>query len=150
MPWTVATELVLTADSDQIQTSIIHAVSRHCSLYSYSVIKFPNIKAYTRTSLSINQQSLLIHFLPRFLLSLSLCLYLNFLGFILDSYSRTFALPSTSHAPTTKVSKFDKTVAKVYAETFIHSTVLCPSTNYMTMNKLRIELTLKLNKGFPN
>ena len=33
-------------------------------------------------------------------------------------------------------------VAKVYAETFIYSTVLCPSTNYMTMNKVHIKLTL--------
>ena len=117
MLWTVPKELVLIVDSNRIQTGVIRAVSGHCSHYSYSVINFLNITAYTRTSITINQQSLLMHFL----LSPSLYLYLNFLGSILDSYSRTFASPSTSHAPTTKLSKFDKTVAKVYTKTFIHS-----------------------------
>ena len=144
MPQTVPTELVLIVDSDRIQTSVIYAVSGHCSLYSYSVINFPNITAYTWTSITINQQSLLMHFL----LSLSLYLYLMFLGSILDSYSRTFAWPSTSHAPTTKLSKFNKTVAKVYTKTFIHSQYVMSEykLQYMTMNNVRIELTLKLKK----
>ena len=77
MPQTVASELILTADSDQIHSSVIYAVFGHFSIYSYAVIKFPNIKAYMQTLLSINQQSFLIHSLPRFLLSLSLYLYLN-------------------------------------------------------------------------
>ena len=144
MPRTVPTELVLIVDSDRIQTSVIHAVSGYCSLYSYPVINFPNITAYTRTSITINQQSLLMHFF----LSLSLYLYLNFLGSVLDSYSRTFVWPSTSHAPTTKLCKFDKMAAKVFAKTFIHSQYVVSEykLQYMTMNNVRIELTLKLKK----
>ena len=116
------------------------------SIYSYTVIKFLNIKAYMQTSLSINQQSFLIHSLPHFLLSLSLYLYLKiFLApfwiaiaeHLLDPL-RAMRLPQGS--------KFNKTVAKVYAETFIYSTMLCPSTNYMTMNKVHIELTLNSTK----
>ena len=74
----VAKELFLTADSDRIHTGVIHAVFGHFSIYSYTVIKFLNIEAYMQTSLSINQQSFLIHSLPHFLLSLSLYLCLNF------------------------------------------------------------------------
>ena len=48
----VTIELVLIADGNLIQTSVIHAVSGHYSLYSdlatcsYVVIKFSNTTAY--------------------------------------------------------------------------------------------------------
>ena len=53
----VATELVRISDSDRIQTMVIHVVSGHYSLYMDTIIKFPDIPAYKRTSLRIIQHT---------------------------------------------------------------------------------------------